>query len=115
MWVGELSVHDELELVMQGKISVSHLDVLVLTLLDNSSSINGLQDSINAVLQVLKENGLSRLNSELNSLDHSLVAQTSDLEIIFLFFFSDPGNTLELRIDDKRISLRVSKNSTVLS
>lgn len=52
--VRQFRVHDKLELLVERKISVSHLDVLALSLLDDGSSVNGLEHGIDRVLQVLK-------------------------------------------------------------
>jgi hypothetical protein len=51
--VGKLGVEVKVELVGEGEFLVSHLDVLVLSLLDNSAGVHGLNNGVNAVLKVL--------------------------------------------------------------
>jgi hypothetical protein len=111
----EFGVHVEVELRAEGKLLISHLNVPVLTLLDNGSSIDGLDHSVDAVLEVLKKDRVTCLDSCLQDLDHLRVAKTSDFEVSILLTFLDPGDTLELRIDDEAVPVRVGEDSTILS
>ena len=88
MWVTKLGVEIELEVLVEVELSVTHLDVSALTLLDNGTSINWLNDSIDRVLQVLDEHWLSCFDSKLESLHHLWIGKTCDLEVILLFSFS---------------------------
>ena len=114
MRVLQLSVHEQLEVRAQGKHLVTHLDVLRFTFLDDLSSIDRLDDSIDLIHHVLNEDWLSRLDSELNSLDHLGICQPSDLQLVTIGLL-DPNNTLELRINHEGVSLRVGQDSTILS
>jgi hypothetical protein len=113
MRVTQLGVQVEREIFMKGKLFVTHTDVLVPTFLDNSASIHRLNNSIDSVVKVLNHHGVSLLNGKLNSLYQFGVGETSDLEVGVLHTFLKPGNSLQLRIDDEGVTLRVSEDSSV--
>jgi len=50
---------------MQGELLVTHLDVSVLTTLDDGTSIDGLDDSIDAVLKILNQDRVTCLDGRL--------------------------------------------------
>lgn len=93
----------------------SKFDVLVLTLLDDGSSVNWSEHGIDAVQEVLNENGLSVFNGELNGLDDLWVGESGDLEFVVSLLLFQPLDTLKLWVNNQGVSLRVSKNSTILS
>ena len=105
MGVSKLGVEVELEVLMEVQLSVSHLDVLALALLDDGTSVHRLDDGVNSVLQILDQHWLSSLNGELEGLHHFGVRETGDLKVILLLSFSEPGDTLELGINDQGVSL----------
>jgi len=70
MRVGQFCVHEEVEVWGQSKLLVTHLDVLGLTLLDNSPRVHRLNYSINTVLKVFNENWVTLFNSKFNCFDH---------------------------------------------
>lgn len=61
MRVTELGVQVQSEVVVERKLFVSQLDVLILTLSDNSTSVDGLNNGINAVLKVFNKHGFTLL------------------------------------------------------
>ena len=97
----KLGMHVEVELRAEGQLLVSHLNVPVLTLLDDGSGVDRLDNSVDAVLEVLKKDRVSCLDSRLQYLDHLRVAKTSDFKVSILLTLLDPGNTLELRINNE--------------
>ena len=105
MWISKFSVEIEFEILVKVKLSIAHLDVSALTLLDNGTSVDWLNDGINVVLQVFNQHWLSALDGKFQSLDHLLVGEPGDLQVVRLFSFSEPGDTLELRINDERVSV----------
>lgn len=115
MRVGQLGLHVKVELIGQVKLLITQLDVLVLTLLGNSTTVNGGNDGVNGVLQVLNHDGLALLDSHLDGLDHLGVVKTGDLQVGVLLTLLQPGDTLKLRINDEGVALRVGEDGTVLS
>jgi len=113
MRVGQLSVEVKVEVLVQRKFLVSHLDVSVTSLLDNGTCIYGLQDGIDRVIQVLNEDRVSLFNRGLNGLDDLRVGQSGDLEVVLGLHGLQPCDTLELRINDQTVSGGAGKNSTV--
>jgi len=73
MRVSQLSVEVKVELFGKRKFLVSHLDVLVLTLFNDGTSVHGLNDSVNRVFEVLDHNRLAHFDGHLNSLNHLAV------------------------------------------
>lgn len=110
MRVGKFGVQEQVELWIKSQFLISHLDVLGLTLLDNSSGVDWLDNCINGVLHVLNQHWLSTLDGELDDLWHLWVVESGDLEIMLIPSLSQPGDTLKLWIDDQGVSLRVSEN-----
>lgn len=105
MGVSKFGMEIECEALVETKLLVTHLDVSALTLLDNGTSVDWLNDGINVVLQVFNQHWLSALDGKFQSLDHLLVGEPGDLQVVRLFSFSEPGDTLELRINDERVSV----------
>jgi hypothetical protein len=79
MRVGKLGMHEKVEVGVQGKFLVSHLDVFGFTLLDDGSAVNWLNDSVNGVLHVLNQDWLSIFDTKFNSLCHFWVRKSCDL------------------------------------
>ena len=63
MRVGQLGVQVQVEVVVEGKLLVSHLDVSITSLFDNGTSIDGLEHGIDGVKQVLDQHGLALFDS----------------------------------------------------
>ena len=101
MWVSKLRVKVEFEILVQVELLVTHLDVFALAPLDDGTSVDRLNHGIDGVLQILNQHWLSSLDRKLQSLNHLGVAQSRDLQVVLLFFFSDPRDSLELRINDE--------------
>lgn len=110
----QLGVQVQGEVRVKPKLLVSHLNVLVLTTLDNGTSVDGLNDGVDVVLKVLNHDGVSSFDAGFKSLDDLGVRQTGDIEIVSLLTLLEPGDALELRIDDERVSVRVGENSAIL-
>jgi hypothetical protein len=115
MGIAQLGVEVKLEVVVERKLFISKLDVLVLALLYDGASVHRLNNSVNTVFKVLNEHGLTLLKGNLNGSHHLVIRQTGDLEIGVLLLFSDPGNALELWVNDQGVTIRVCKNGGVLS
>lgn len=94
MGVAQLGVQVESEVLVKGKLLVTHTDVAVSTLLDDSTSVDGLDDGINGVVKVLNHDGVSLLDSELNSLNELGVGKTGNLEVGVLHAILKPSDTL---------------------
>jgi hypothetical protein len=105
MWVSKFGMEIELEALVETELLVAHLDVRTLTLLDDGTSVDWLNDGIDGVLQVFNQHWLSALDGKFQSLDHLLVGEPGDLQVVLLFSFSEPRDTLELRINDERVSV----------
>lgn len=105
MRVGKLGVQEEVEVGVQGEFLVSHLDVLGFTLLNDSSTVNWLNDGIDGVLHVLNQDWLPIFYTQLDGLGHLWVRESGNLEVRSFVGFSEPDDTLELRVDDERVSL----------
>jgi len=98
-------VQEQHEVWMQTQFLVSHLDVLVLTSLDNGTRVHWSNDSIDTVLQVLKHDWVSNFKGKFNGLDHLWVAQSGNLQVVGCFLLLDPDDTLKLWINNQWISL----------
>ena len=94
MGVRQLGVQVEVEVGVESELLVSHLDVTVTSLLNDSTSVNGLKDGINAVVQVLNQNGQSLFYGCFDHFDDLRVGESSDLEVVLLLALSQPGDTL---------------------
>ena len=70
MRVRQLGVQEQVEFRVQGKFLVSHFDVLGLTLLDDGSGVNGLDNCVNRVLHVFNKHWVSVFDRLLNGLWH---------------------------------------------
>ena len=97
----ELGMHVESKLWAKGQLLVSHLDVPILALLNDGTGIHGLDHGVNRVLQVLKKDRISDFDGILQNFDHLGVRKTGNLEITILLTLFDPGDTLELWVDNK--------------
>jgi len=115
MRIGKLGVHEEVEVGVKSKLLISHLNVSASTFLDDSSTVHGLDDSVDSVLHVLDEYWSTVLYTHLDGLRHLGVRKTSNLEVLGFIGLSDPEDTLKLWVNDQRVSLGVVKNGTVLS
>jgi hypothetical protein len=115
MGIAQFGVEVKLEVVVERKLFITKLDVPVLALLYDGASVNRLNNSVNTVFKVLNEHGLTLLKGNLNGSHHFVIRQTGYLEIGVFFLFSDPGNALELWVNDQGVTIRVCKNGSVLS
>jgi hypothetical protein len=88
MWVSKFGMEIEFEILMETELLVTHLDVSALTLLDDGTSVDWLNDGINVILQVFNQNWLSALDGQFQSLDHFLIGQPGDLQVVLFFSFS---------------------------
>lgn len=79
MGVAQLGVKVELEVIVERKLLVSEFNVLVLALLNDSTSVYRLYNSINTILEILNKHGLALLKGHLNGPHHLIVRQTGDL------------------------------------
>jgi hypothetical protein len=108
-------VHEQIEFWRKRKFLVAELYVLALSFLDDSTSINWLDNSINVILQVLNQDWVTLFDSKLNGFDHLWICQSCNLKSLWIPGLSQPSNTLKLWINNKTISLRVVKNATIFN
>jgi hypothetical protein len=104
MRVGELGMQEKVKVGVQGKFLVSHLDIFGFTLLNDCSAVNWLNYSVNRVLHVLNQDWLTIFYTQLNSFCHLWIRKSSNLEVSSFIGFSEPNDTLKLRIDNERVS-----------
>lgn len=115
MRVLQLGVQVQFEVRVERQLLVAHLDVPVLTTLNDGTRIHRLDDSINGVAEVLNQEGLSTFDSCLKHLDHLRVGETSDFKVICLLTTFKPGDTLELRVNDEWVTIGVCQDGTIFS
>lgn len=68
------------------------------------------------MVEILDEDGLTLLDAtlkDLNGLVHALGGETGSFESTVGLLSSNPGNTLQLRVNHKGVTVGVGQNSTV--
>jgi hypothetical protein len=114
MRVRKFCMQEEVEIWRKCKLFISHFNQLALTLLDNCSAVNWLNDGINVVLKILNKYWISLLDSEFNCLDHLWISQSCNFKTFWIPCLSQPGNTLKLWINDETVSFRVVQDTSIL-
>mmetsp|Transcript_58220 Transcript_58220/g.136132 ORF Transcript_58220/g.136132 Transcript_58220/m.136132 type:complete len:203 (-) Transcript_58220:6247-6855(-) len=113
--VGQLCLHEEAEVGMQGDFLVAKFHQAFVASLDCVARDHGLQDGIDRLAHILNEYGLPLINGDLECLHHLGIAHASNLEVVISLFVLDPDNALQLWVNDETPSLRVCHDGAILA
>mmetsp|Transcript_32484 Transcript_32484/g.77090 ORF Transcript_32484/g.77090 Transcript_32484/m.77090 type:complete len:230 (+) Transcript_32484:2947-3636(+) len=94
VWVGELCVHEELEVFVELDFFVSQLDVVGTALLERGSSHHRVDNSINGLIHVLDEDRVARLHCSLHGGDHRWRPHPEHHKVVLALPLLDPDNAL---------------------
>ena len=80
------------------------------------TGVDGSDRGIDRVVEVLNEDGLTLFDATLKNLNgtvHGLRGETGGLELVLGLSGSDPGNTLQLRVDHQGVTVGAGQDGTV--
>lgn len=115
MRIRQFCVHVEFKHWVKSQFFVSHLDDVVLTSLDNCTGVDWLDNRINWVFKVLNKHWFTIFDCHFKARNHFLsIRQSSYLKVLITKSLLQPSDTLQLRVNDKRIPFWVCHDCTVL-
>ena len=94
MGVGQLGLHEQLEVLMQGEVLGPQLQDLSTSLDDETPRDDRHDDGVDLLVHVLDQAGVPVLDGELHVSHDVLGPQPHLFQEVVFFFLSDPGDSL---------------------